>query len=272
LYPLEFKTITPQYTSSWFNFSDAQGRAQGFASAYAMSGPDDDFVETVSIMLIEGKNRWEEIVTALPAATQALLRKKEAIVVDYYKKIWNIDFYNLQKRTQDALNRLSPDPVSKYFGFGKQYTRVSVNPANALLTQGSAFTTAFNSAKTGLAAFNTTANYILDSMAVIMTGTTTATQRLYFHNGSGTPVTNFQADYNYTVTTNANGSLSFTFVNSNANGTAIATAVAALTDVIKNNAFSVDWFLSPNNTVRPLRLKFTSLQNANLYFMGLVLP
>jgi len=270
LYPLDFKSITPQYTSSWFNFTDAQGRAQGFASAYAMSGPDDDFVETVSIMLIEGKNRWDEIVKAQGATAQDALRKKEAIVVDYYKKTWNIDFYSLQTRTQDALKRLSPDPVSKYFGFGKLYTRVSVNPANTLLTQGSAFTAAFNTAKTNLAAFNTTANYVLDSMAVIMTGASTATQRIYFHNSTGT-VTNFQADYNYTVSTDANGVVTFTFVNSNANGTAIATPVASLTNVLKNNTFKVDWYLSPNNTLYP-RLKYTSQQNANLTFMGLSLP
>jgi substrate import-associated zinc metallohydrolase lipoprotein len=268
LYPIDFKSITPQYTSSWFNFTDAQGRAQGFASAYAMSGPDDDFVETVSIMLIEGKNRWEEIVTSQNATAQAALRKKESIVVDYYKKTWNIDFYSLQKRVQDALNRLSPDPVTKYLGFGKSYTTVSVNPASTELTQQAGFTTVFNNAKTGLAAVGG-AGRVLDSVALIFNSATTAQLRVYYRNAANS---NFQANFTYNVNRDANGIYSFAYVGADGNGGVIGSGVTALINYFANNTFKADWLLSPNNTVKTLRVIFTPQQLTNSAFMGRLVP
>src|SRR6476620_9165408 len=128
MYPETFKTITPDYTGTWFNMSDAEAQSRGFATSYARSNPDDDFVETLSTMLIEGKNRWEELISAQNATAQAALRRKEAIVVDYFKNTWKIDFYSLQKRTQDALNKLSPDPISAYFGFDKKFTALTAIP------------------------------------------------------------------------------------------------------------------------------------------------
>jgi substrate import-associated zinc metallohydrolase lipoprotein len=268
LYPVEFKSITPQYTSSWFNFSNAQGQAAGFASAYAMSGPDDDFVETISIMLIEGKNRWEEIVTSQNATAQAALRKKEAIVVDYYKKTWNIDFYSLQRRTQEALIRLAPDPVQNYVGFGKSFTTVGVNPASTELTQQAGFTTIFNTAKTGLAAVGN-AGRVLDSMALVFNTATTAQLRLYYHNAANA---NFQANFTYNASRDAAGIYTFTYVGADANGGVIGSGVTALTNYIANNTFRVDWLLSPNNTIKPLKVIFTPLQIANSAFMGRLLP
>lgn len=268
LYPVEFKSITPQYTSSWFNFTNAQGLAGGFASAYAMSGPDDDFVETVSIMLIEGKNRWEELVTSQNATAQAALRKKEAIVVDYYKKVWNIDFYSLQRRTQEALNRLSPDPLSSYLGFGKRFATVSINPASTELSQQSGFTTLFNTAKTGLAAVGN-AGRVLDSIAVIFNTATTAQLRLYYRSSTNA---NFVANFNYTVSQDAAGLYTFSYVNSDANGTVIGSGVTSLVNFFANNKFKADWYLSPNNTIRNLRVIFTPQQTPNSAFTGRLLP
>jgi len=271
LYPVEFKSITPQYTSSWFNFSNAQGLAQGFPSAYAMSGPDEDFVETISIMLIEGKNRWDEMVTAQGSTAQTALRKKEAIVVDYYKKTWNIDFYSLQRRTQEALNRLAPDPISRYFGFGKPYTIASVNPASTLLTQGSGFLSVFNSAKTNLAAV-TGGPRILDSIAIVMNSATTAQLRSYYRN-AGTPSV---ANFTYNVTVDAAGAYKFVFVSSDVNA-AVTTALAPLNTFLTSNTFTLSWpasgstVLSPNNTIYP-RIIFTPSVTANGSFMGRLLP
>jgi substrate import-associated zinc metallohydrolase lipoprotein len=123
LYPQEFKTITPGYTSTWFNISEADAQSQGFVTSYSMDNPDDDFVETVATMLIEGRARFNELVAAQNATAQAALRRKEQIVVDYYKKAWNIDFYSLQTRTQQALARIAaPQPPPFYIGFDKIYT------------------------------------------------------------------------------------------------------------------------------------------------------
>ncbi len=106
MYPVEFKTITTSYTASWNDFSLADARSRGYITEYARSNPDDDFVEMISIMLIEGRTGFNAIVSSAPAAAQPLLRQKEALVVRYYKEAWNIDFYSLQTKAQAAINAL----------------------------------------------------------------------------------------------------------------------------------------------------------------------
>ena len=106
MYPEEFKRITPSYTASWNDFSLADARSRGFITEYARSNPDDDFVEMISIMLIEGEDGFDEIVESVPAAAQESLRQKEQVVVRYFKEAWNIDFYSLQERSQDAIEAL----------------------------------------------------------------------------------------------------------------------------------------------------------------------
>src|SRR5689334_7764919 len=100
------------YTADWINTNDYAARQDGFISAYAESSPFEDFVEQISIMLIEGKSGFDDIVnnitgTSIRGTTadvaKARLRQKESIVVDYYNKAWNIDFYTLQTRVRTAL-------------------------------------------------------------------------------------------------------------------------------------------------------------------------
>lgn len=106
MYPEAFKRITTDYTASWNDFSLADARSRGYITQYARSQVDDDFVEMMSIMLIEGKEGFDAIVAGTPEAAQGLLRQKEAIVVGYFKEAWNINFYDLQMRTQLAIDAL----------------------------------------------------------------------------------------------------------------------------------------------------------------------
>lgn len=117
LYPPEFKRIGQSlYTSDWINTNDAEANTNGFVTAYSMAAPDEDFVEMISMMLVEGKAGFEEIVNSIPPGTSTLgttqaeaiknLRDKESIVVNYYKQVWNIDFYSLQARTRTAIAAL----------------------------------------------------------------------------------------------------------------------------------------------------------------------
>ncbi len=117
MYPQEFKQITTgYYTGNWNNISDYDAHRDGFVTAYAMSGYDDDFVEMISMMLVEGKGGFDAIVNSIPpegsingvsqADAQARLRKKEAMVVDYFKSVWKIDFYHLQSTTRHTIEQL----------------------------------------------------------------------------------------------------------------------------------------------------------------------
>jgi len=106
MYPEEFKRITTDYTASWNDFSLADARSRGYITEYARSNPDDDFVEMVSLMLIEGKTGFDAIVSSAPEPAQQLLRQKEQVVVRYFKEAWNIDIYSLQRRTEAAIQAL----------------------------------------------------------------------------------------------------------------------------------------------------------------------
>lgn len=116
MYPLEYKRITiGLYTTNWNNVSDAAARLDGFVTPYAMSGPDEDFVEMIAMMLTEGKAGFDRIVNSIsgtsPNGTTAeqaksRLRQKQDIVVDYFNKVWKIDFYSLQARTRTAVEGL----------------------------------------------------------------------------------------------------------------------------------------------------------------------
>jgi substrate import-associated zinc metallohydrolase lipoprotein len=116
MYPLEYKRITVGlYTTNWNNVSDAAARLDGFITPYSMSGPDEDFVEMISIMLTEGKAGFDKIVNNISgtspngttaAEAKSRLRQKEDIVVDYFAKVWKIDFYSLQARTRAAVEGL----------------------------------------------------------------------------------------------------------------------------------------------------------------------
>jgi substrate import-associated zinc metallohydrolase lipoprotein len=116
LYTPDFKRISAgMYTSNWNNVSNAMANRDGFVTAYAMSAPDEDFVEMISIMLIEGRRGFDDLVNGItgtsPNGTPAeeaksRLRQKETIVVNYFKDNWNIDFYNLQARTRASVIQL----------------------------------------------------------------------------------------------------------------------------------------------------------------------
>lgn len=117
MYPQDFKRISVgNYTANWNNISDGQARRDGFVTAYAVSAPDEDFVEMISMMLVEGRNGFNQIVESIPPGTsengisqeeaKSRLRQKEAIVVAYFKDVWNIDFYSLQTRTRIAVEDL----------------------------------------------------------------------------------------------------------------------------------------------------------------------
>jgi substrate import-associated zinc metallohydrolase lipoprotein len=106
MYPEEYKRITTDYTASWNDYSLADARSRGYITEYARSNPNEDFVEMISLMLIEGKIGFNRIVNSTPETAQALLRRKEELVVRYFKEVWNIDIYSLQSRTERAINEL----------------------------------------------------------------------------------------------------------------------------------------------------------------------
>ncbi|ABQ05913.1 substrate import-associated zinc metallohydrolase lipoprotein [Flavobacterium johnsoniae] len=102
--------LTPAgYTSSWYIYTDAASRALGFITNYARLNIYEDFAETASIILTSSKAEYDAILASVTDATaKANLKKKEAIVVQYYKDNFGMDFYALrdeaQKNTTTVIN------------------------------------------------------------------------------------------------------------------------------------------------------------------------
>ena len=267
LYPQEFKTITPGYTSTWFNISEADAQSQGFVTSYSMDKPDEDFAETVSTMLIEGKARFDELVAAQNPTAQAALKRKEQIIVDYYKKSWNIDFYSLQTRTQQALARIAaPQAPSFYIGFDKIYTSALYSAASgsSFLPASANFSIIYNNSATALNAlggFGLTLDYI----EVNFTTANILSFKVHFLDGTDP----YEAVFSYTFTKDANNIYDFTYATEDANGAAIKSAVQPLLDYFSNNTFKLEWFLDPNLTIYP-RVTFIPQQTANASFTALL--
>lgn len=117
LYPQDFKNLNANLlTSNWTDYTDEEALRDGFISAYAMDNSDEDFVETISLMLVNGKAGFENMIASIPpgitnrgttqAQAIARLRTKESIVVNYYKQVYNIDFYSLQTRVHATVESL----------------------------------------------------------------------------------------------------------------------------------------------------------------------
>lgn len=110
---VEFDAVSAgYYTADWINTNDAEARRNGFITAYAQSKNSEDFAEMISLMLIEGRAGFNAIVNSITGTSErgitaevakAKLREKEALVVEYFKKAWDIDFYSLQNRKRQAI-------------------------------------------------------------------------------------------------------------------------------------------------------------------------
>jgi len=112
LYPVSFKTISTGYTGNWYNISDEEARTLGFITSYAQASPDEDFVEMISSMLSGGSNgpsggfdEYEQLLVQAGGPGSVgyqTIKTKEAVVVDYFTRVWNIDFYALRAKCRSA--------------------------------------------------------------------------------------------------------------------------------------------------------------------------
>ena len=108
LYPRDFKQLNPEwYTASWFNTDAETANAQGLVTPYAKSSADEDFVETLSFLLVEGQDKFDAIVMANPGTAAAILRTKESMIVDYFLKAYGIDFRALQAEVKTGIETIT---------------------------------------------------------------------------------------------------------------------------------------------------------------------
>jgi substrate import-associated zinc metallohydrolase lipoprotein len=106
---IAFRQITPStYTSNWYNVSEDEALALGYVTSYAMSKADEDFVEVLATLLVEGQAGYDAIVNAAPSTeAKTALRQKQQLVIDYMQNTYKINFTTLQTLTQTAIKDFS---------------------------------------------------------------------------------------------------------------------------------------------------------------------
>jgi len=115
---------TGRYNSNWTLVSDTEARHQGFITNYSMLNKDEDFAEMVSGILVYGRDWFENTVLAEAAKStehpeaEADLRSKLAIIENYFKTTWYIDFFDnettgekgLETYFREAIEQVVADP------------------------------------------------------------------------------------------------------------------------------------------------------------------
>ncbi len=104
--PPEFQQVTKaDYNEDWTGSGNTATLAQtlGFISQYARSKYTEDFAEVVAHLLIEGQLWYDAYAKAAGTDGQTKLKRKEALVVDYFKQFFNINFRELQYEVAKVL-------------------------------------------------------------------------------------------------------------------------------------------------------------------------
>jgi substrate import-associated zinc metallohydrolase lipoprotein len=172
----------------WTNYNDAEANAQGFITPYAMSEPNEDFAEMVAMMLINGKDWFDNLMSNIPTVGANILRQKEAIIVDYFENVWKIDFRALQNeylsRNPEPYIPPSPYDLANDFGLGEKFQQFYYYPTATDVPVSAAFRTAFDAISADFASkydgrsiyhFLFTYSYTPGALSI----------RVYYDNGSG---------------------------------------------------------------------------------------
>jgi len=100
--PTTYKAVTTPFydPTGWTNYTVVQANQLGFITPYAMTSPDEDFAEIVSMVMVYGFDYFQNTVLQNAAASPVYayavqaLQMKLSIAADYYMKNYNINLYD----------------------------------------------------------------------------------------------------------------------------------------------------------------------------------
>jgi len=97
-----WQKISPgDYTGTWHLEVLQNSRNLGFVTNYARNNIIEDFAETASTILTSSKAEYAAILNSITNPIgKSKLQQKEAMVVQYYKDAFNIDFYALRDEAE----------------------------------------------------------------------------------------------------------------------------------------------------------------------------
>ncbi|MBO9202980.1 MULTISPECIES: substrate import-associated zinc metallohydrolase lipoprotein [Niastella] len=245
----EFQLVTKSdYMTDWTNGNNtlAVAKSLGFVSRYARMNYNEDFAETVANLLIMGELWYDNYAKGAGTDGQTKLKKKEALVVDYFKQHFNINFRDLQNEVGKVL-RLTYKDKTKSILYAWQNNLITpqlvVNfnePVYAQYGQSAKFKQIWENVKAGLK----TAGYTPVSFNVVLLSSTVMQMQYTFTNAAGAT---FVAWYDFNYTINANDAITFTLLANNTTVTQYVVAkmaapgFAPLNTYFNTNQFKADW-------------------------------
>jgi substrate import-associated zinc metallohydrolase lipoprotein len=103
-----WQKISPgDYTGTWHLEELEDSRNLGFVTNYARNNIIEDFAETASTILTSSKAEYALLLASITEESgRQKLKQKEALVVQYYKDAFNIDFYALRDQAEKNTNNV----------------------------------------------------------------------------------------------------------------------------------------------------------------------
>lgn len=241
LYPAAFKLITAGgYTADWYNTPLNRAQSKGFITSYAMSAPDEDFVEMIAVMLIEGKRGFDRIVCAIKnESAQASIRQKEQYVVNYFSDVYDVDIYELQTLTDAAIDSYAPKTLLADLGLGQSqmFSTINIIPDD-LPAFPPDFQGIYDDTADGVQSI-TEGDGALDSVQLLFTGYGNMYLRFFFSVNAQPPA--YEAQILYSITSPSDNVVRFNFLSENGDAAAIKSAIQPLVSYFEDNTFSFDW-------------------------------
>lgn len=248
--PPEFRQVTKgEYNEDWTTGSAADAQKFGFVSTYARSQYTEDFAEMTAHLLVEGQLWFDAYAKAAGADGQAKLKRKEALVVDYFKQYFNINFRELQYEVAKVLrekyhddsktflyalqNNLIANPLVVNFNDGAHYTEFG---------QSEAFKQVWDAVIAGLGVNN---RKPVSFSVVIKSPTVMQVQ----HNYTNAAGSSFFAWYDFNISVAANGDITFQRFDSGATDTQynngrnsqVQAGFKPFNDYLDGHVFRGDW-------------------------------
>jgi substrate import-associated zinc metallohydrolase lipoprotein len=249
----EFQQVTKaDYYADWTNTSansEDTAKKLGFVSRYARSAYTEDFAEMVAHLLIEGQLSFDTYAKSAGPVGMARLKKKEALVVDYFRQYFNINFRQLQYEVGKMLRDTYNDKTRAF-----TYAMQNGLLANALVInftdgthyaefgQSAQFKTVWDACKTSLA----TGGRTPVSFNVVWLSKTRLQLQMNYVNSANSSLVAWY-DFDYTI--NSSGDITFTFFDNpstetqynNGRTAAVRTGFTPLINYLTNNTFKGDW-------------------------------
>lgn len=270
MYPAEYELISPaDYTSSWNSISSSDANNAGFITPYAMADVNEDFAEMIGLLLTEGVDGYQEILDSItdPEGIEKI-KQKEEIVANYLDQVWGLDFYNLQKLTEEAINKISPlpgpDPLHTLIGIDNSYESMEIQ-FDDLDNLSPNYITALNEVNGKMDSWG---GRIADSFTFYFESPSSMRFAMRYLNPSSGKY--FWAYYDFEVIMNEAGDVSFAsweHSETNSNGRTAEARIKPMLDYLLNHNFNLAWHGDPQTTDEKYGA-FYELNNPTNYFYG----